>query len=622
MRTHALLLLSFAAAGCAFDADPEAAPSQVAITMSSADAARVLDLVNYPGATQAVLDDDAGLDARAAANIALHRAGADGVFPSADDDAFDDLAELDAVPYVGDTAFEKLRAYAALHPAPAAESVEGVLFRGWESEIVTWGVNTVDFEVLDGMLDARAAQSLLDGRPYASVTEMGPRAYVGGSALDRLRREAAAWWSARSGAPSLAGTFDGVAFDEETARVALEIANDATRDEMVANGVYASGASAIVGNRPYADLASVAAVGGVGTSTMQGLHDYAASGAWSAEPSEPTEPSEPSEPSDPPALPDENCAFGLRYRDIGRNGATVIVARRVLDPASSTNATQRAQLVAAVQVAYSSVATVSQALAAVDENIVNQVELWDASNRRAYTAYEYGAGDNSYGAIFEHGTTNVASLINDGDLYECTALWGDEMRPCERSVDCAEGLTCFGSSADVPTGRCLDLDAEEDPAEGSSCVVESGCGPATGLVCAGAATWGEGVCVPAWMRGHFDSTYGETPIPDDASGGVVLDLPVYGLASVDTDVRIDLVVSHPRISDLRITLTNPATAEVVIFDGAGQTGSEVYLRDALVRGFSGDEQVNGVWQLRVVDRAGGSTGSVYSFGLTITSRWD
>ena len=86
----------------------------------------------------------------------------------------------------------------------------------------------------------------------------------------------------------------------------------------------------------------------------------------------------------------------------------MIVARRVLDPASSTNATQRAQLVAAVQVAYSSVATVSQALAAVDENIVNQVELWDASNRRAYTAYEYGAGDNSYGAIFEHGTTNVA----------------------------------------------------------------------------------------------------------------------------------------------------------------------------------------------------------------------
>lgn len=598
-------------AGCAAELDPEAAPSEYALTLSPSDGALVLDLVNYPGATQAVLDDTVGLDARAAENIAAYRAGADGLCPSADDELFDDIGELDSIAYVGDTAFQKLTDYARANPAPSAESVEGVLFRGWESEIVTWGVNTVDLGVLDGMLDARAAESLFDNRPFANVTAMGPLPYVGASALDRLRREAVVWWSARSGAPALAGTYDGVAFDEETARIALEIANGATYEEMVAHGVYSSGAAAIAGNRPYTTLAEVASVSGVGTSTMQGLHDYAASGEWGSV----TPP-----PTDVPTPPDANCVFGLTYRDIGRLGGTIIVARRVLDPSSSTNATQRTQIVAAVQHAYSDVTTVSQAFAAVDESEINQVEIWDASNRRPYTAYEYGAGDNSYGLVFEHGTTNVASRIIDGDLYSCTALWGDEMRDCPTSDDCAAGLSCVGMNHDVMSGRCIDLSAEPHAAEGTDCTLEAGCPPASGLVCAGARTWGAGICVPAWMQNHFESSYGEVAVPDASS--VELTLPVYGLASVDTDVVIDLFIAHPRVSDLRITLTNPATAEVLVYDGAGQTGSEIYLRDHVVRGFSGDEMVNGNWTLRITDRAAGSVGTVYGFGLTITSRWD
>lgn len=605
LRTSVAIVLAAAAlAGCA-EYDPEAAPSEYALTLSTADAAQVLELVNYPGATLAILDDEVGLDARAAENIAAHRAGADGVFPSADDDLFDDIAELDAVPYVGDSAFQKLAAYAAVSPAPSAESVEGVLFRGWESEIVVWAVNGSTFEELDALLDARAVQSLVGARPFATVTEMGPLAYVGVSALERLRAEAASWWAAREGTVSLAGTFDGVAFDEETARVALEIANEATHAQMVAHGVYTAGAAAIVGNRPYASLAEVAVVSGVGPSTMQGLHDYAASGQWGEPPVEP---------------PTNECVFGLTYRDILTTGATIVVAERVLDPSSSTNATQRAQIVAAVQSAYPSVTTVSQAFAAVDESEINHVEIWDASNRRPYTAYEFGAGDNSYGLIFDYGTTTVAARINDGDLYDCVALWGDEMRICERTVDCAEGLTCFGMSPDVSTGRCLDLAAPPHPAESSWCFLESGCPPASGLVCGGATRGGEGVCVPAWMRGRFESDLTPASIPDASS--VVLPLPVYGLATVDTDVVIDLVIDHPRISDLRVTLTNPATAEVLVYDGAGQTGPEVALRDHVVLGFSGDESVNGLWQLRVEDRAGGAVGNVFRFALTITSRWD
>ena len=39
-------------------------------------------------------------------------------------------------------------------------------------------------------------------------------------------------------------------------------------------------------------------------------------------------------------------------------------------------------------------------------------------------------------------------------------------------------------------------------------------------------------------------------------------------------------------------------------------------------GFSGDEQVNGTWTLRVVDLTTGQAGTLSDWHLTITSRWD
>lgn len=262
--------------GCATTGDDD--DGSFAQAMTAQDIARVLDVANYPGLDQAALDDLIGLDARAARAIAQHRAGADGLFPSSDDELFDDLEELDAVPYVGNAALSRLSAYAQAHPAPAGETVEGVRFRGWEAEIVLWGANVVPVGVLDGMIDDRAAQHLVAARPFADLTAVGQVALVGPSALDRMRREARTWWYARASHPTtLAGTFDGVAFDEATAVMALEIANDHTRDAMVAGGVYAGGATAIVGNRPYASLTEVAATANVGAATMRGLHAYATS---------------------------------------------------------------------------------------------------------------------------------------------------------------------------------------------------------------------------------------------------------------------------------------------------------------------------------------------------------
>ncbi len=72
----------------------------------------MLALVNDPGVNFEELDDDAQLNATAARNTVGHRDGPDETPQTGDDDQFDDLGELDAVPYVGANALEALLAHA------------------------------------------------------------------------------------------------------------------------------------------------------------------------------------------------------------------------------------------------------------------------------------------------------------------------------------------------------------------------------------------------------------------------------------------------------------------------------------------------------------------------------
>lgn len=69
-----------------------------------------LSVVN-DGTTLAFLKDTVKLHSRAAENILKHRLGPDGECGTDDDDTFDDLAELDAVPWVGKKALDALAAY-------------------------------------------------------------------------------------------------------------------------------------------------------------------------------------------------------------------------------------------------------------------------------------------------------------------------------------------------------------------------------------------------------------------------------------------------------------------------------------------------------------------------------
>ena len=119
MRHAALLALSlFAATGCVSDEVTDG-ENDVGLSDGKADgeqlsACEKQAIVKYlnEGVTASALET-AGVHARAAKNLTRHRDGADARFGSADDDLFDDVAEVDAVSYVGRAAFNQLQAATA-----------------------------------------------------------------------------------------------------------------------------------------------------------------------------------------------------------------------------------------------------------------------------------------------------------------------------------------------------------------------------------------------------------------------------------------------------------------------------------------------------------------------------
>ena len=317
--------------------------------------------------------------------------------------------------------------------------------------------------------------------------------------------------------------------------------------------------------------------------------------------------------------PVADCAFGSHYEHLfSTDSAMTVTSKQVITSPSQLDALGQEQLLAAVVSTYEGQAsTPAEALALVDAGRVNLVRLWDASNRRPFVAYEFGAGDNSYGMILEADTTTAVAWIQDGDLVNCQVAWGPERKPCAAAADCAEGLRCHDGRDGQ--GVCLDASAPAAPEENEACQQTADCGEGQGLVCAGSSGGFGGVCVPAWMRRSFTSEP-DLMIPDGEEAGVEATIEVWGLATVSTDVLLDLWVWHQDPAQLRVTLRNPLGTEVVVADG--MSGHELYLDDEVLRGFPGDEDANGTWTLQVVDRQTGEAGRIARFGLTVTSRWD
>jgi hypothetical protein len=316
--------------------------------------------------------------------------------------------------------------------------------------------------------------------------------------------------------------------------------------------------------------------------------------------------------------PENECAFGEVFHDLRTSTDVVGGTRRVLTSPAGLTALEEQQVIRAVQSsAHEDVTTIDEAFERMDQNEINQIEIWDRTNARPFVVYEFGAGDTSVGAYFAHGTTERVAVISDGEIEDCAVSRGPQGGACTSTDECSVG-ECVGIAGGV--GRCTVLTGF---GEQSECSVDAPCDIAEGLICGGLTRSDEGICQPAWMSGNFADTFsseeGGLSVPDGDDNGLVRTVLVNGLATVDTDVELDMFVIHPDATQLRITLTNPAGAEVTVFEGEA---SEVFWRRHPVLGFSGDEMVNGEWTLRIVDDVAGDEGTLDHWTLRLRSRFD
>lgn len=174
-------------------ADPNAVGGRV-LEDGTPEADGVLGLLNDPGTTRDLLDDEVALDARAARNLILHRDGPDGVFGTSDDDRFDSVTEVDGVPQVGEVALGRLLAWADANgwidvgdDAPYGV-VEGVELTRQDAVDILRVANGATLDELDlaAGLDARAAEGIRSNRPFGLVEDVSVVPYVGQVAIQRL----------------------------------------------------------------------------------------------------------------------------------------------------------------------------------------------------------------------------------------------------------------------------------------------------------------------------------------------------------------------------------------------------------------------------------------------------
>jgi hypothetical protein len=123
-----------------------------------------------------------------------------------------------------------------------------------------------------------------------------------------------------------------------------------------------------------------------------------------------------------PAPPSDACLFGTTYGELLENPNLGISQRVKITPATLGQYGDRmkALIVRAVQQSsHTDVTTAEEALGRVDQDEINYNMVTDSTGRRTYIALEYGAGDNSYGAVFDYFSDELVTQIHDGDLYEC-----------------------------------------------------------------------------------------------------------------------------------------------------------------------------------------------------------
>lgn len=114
------------------------------------------------------------------------------------------------------------------------------------------------------------------------------------------------------------------------------------------------------------------------------------------------------------------CLFGEVFSDIRDNPALSLEREVWLRSIAEVTPLQAEQLLRAVQQSsHTDVTTAEEALSRVDQQEVRLIELTEIASGRAFSVFEYGVGDNSYGAFFAREDAAVLASIHDGDLLAC-----------------------------------------------------------------------------------------------------------------------------------------------------------------------------------------------------------
>jgi hypothetical protein len=115
------------------------------------------------------------------------------------------------------------------------------------------------------------------------------------------------------------------------------------------------------------------------------------------------------------------CLFGTTLGDFNGNADwTVGTQQRLYTPAGLSALDDQRIVLAMHESVHTDVMTVDDAFAAADQNEIDIQTLTHNADGRTFTIVDYGAGDNTYGAIFTDPTANIATAIHDSDFYRCS----------------------------------------------------------------------------------------------------------------------------------------------------------------------------------------------------------
>jgi hypothetical protein len=557
-----LALCATACAAKPAETDPDALSLSL-VEPGSPEARGIVSFVNDPSTTHELLDVEVGLDVRAARGLIDGR-------------PFTTLDEVDAVPWVGRVALEKLLAW--------AESGGFVSAGGEARERAILGlVNHADttFALLDQDvgLDRRAAENIMAARPFANLAQLDAVAWVGPAALDALAAYGLehGYDETPGSAPAPCAIISEYVEGQGANNKAFEITNcgGAPLD-------LSSVGACLVRNGDTSCSVSVSAGESILATGDAWVLCRTKSGTF----------------NDPMASLSAACdreAGSVAYF----NGDDRIVVFFDEDRDGTLGSAE------------SVLDTFGDPDSAPDE------ALWaDVGYRRCDPTPRSG-GAFDVDALFTTHPRHDHSHLGVPPTEGCGLSDGAPGDDCVDSTACADGLRCYGRPPDGSTsfGKCVD--PTPLPGEGDRCDRWAPCDE--GLICAGWTLWAEGTCNPQWMAGRY-RVDGPAPIHDSPAAGIAPSVTVYGLASVPVDLEVVLHLDHPRPTDLRVTLVDPNGDEAVLWDRTSEL--ESWSRSFVTTGISRDDQVNGRWHLRIEDLVAGESGTFHSFSLFVVSRWD